>query len=446
MRPSLTYTIPKIKKIVLSFLFCFFLINVANAVEIQKVNGKNGVEAWLVEDHSNPIITLSLAFRGGSALDPEGKEGVAHFVSGLLDEGAGELDSQVFRGQLENLSISLSFSSGLENFRGRLVTLAKNKEQAFNLLRLALTEPRFDDHAIARIRSQIMASLKQSSQDPNNIASEAFYKALFPTHPYSRPTEGTEQTLAKIEALDLKGFVQSRLARNNLIIGVVGDITIEQLAQLLDKTFSTLPEEASPWMLPEVLPAKGTGPIIINRAIPQSIIRVGQVGLKRKHKDFYPAYVLNYILGGGSFASRLYKEIREKRGLAYSPYSYLSPRAATSLLVGGAGTANKRVGETLAILREEWRKMATDGVTAEEVNNAKTYLTGSFPLRFSSSANIANILVSMQLNELGDQFLMDRNKFVEAVTLEQVNHVAKTLLTPDDLVTVIVGQPEGIKP
>ncbi|MCW9035049.1 MAG: insulinase family protein [Rhodospirillales bacterium] len=433
------------KKILFSLLFSCLLSVSAKAVEIEKVTGKNGVEAWLVEDHTNPIITVSLAFRGGSALDPKGKEGVSNFVSGLLDEGAGELDSQAFRGKMEDLSISLSFRAGLERFTGTLATLSKNKDEAFNLLRLALTKPRFNQEAVTRIRSQIQASLKQASQNPNVIASVAFEEALFPNHPYSRPTDGTEETLATLTVDDLKEFVKKRLAKDNLIIGVVGDITPQQLAAVIDKTFSDLPDKAAPWELPEVLPAKGNKPIIIDRPIPQSVIRVGQVGVKRKHKDFYPAYVLNYILGGGSFSSRLYKEIREKRGLAYSPYSYLYPMNSSSLFAGGAGTANERVGETVDVLLKEWRRMETNGATAEEVNNAKTYLTGSFPLRFSSSSNIASILVSMQLNELGDQFLNERNKFVEAVTLEQVNKVAKSLLDTDNLVVVIVGQPKGLK-
>jgi len=430
------------------FFFAFFVLAVApfsaQAVDIQNLRTDKGITAWLVEDHSNPIITLSLSFRGGAALDPEGKEGLANFVASTIDEGAGDLDSQAFQGTMRNNSISLSFSAGLESLSGSMQALRENRETAFELLRLAVNEPRFDEEAMQRIRAQISMILRQHSQDPDRLAARAFYQQLFPGHPYSKPTNGTIESVASITADDMKAFVKRRFAKNNLVLGVVGDVSASELKSLLDKTFGDLPSKATGWALPERKPSQDGGISVVEHASPQSVIMFGQKGLKRKDPDFYPAYVANYVLGGGSFASRLFAEVREKRGLAYSIYSYLAPYSYTSLWGGKVGTANERVKETLEIVKAEWKRMAEKGVSQKELTDAKTYLTGSYHLRFGSSDAIAGILVSMQVHDLGIDFLDQRNGLVEAVTLEQVNKVVQRLLNPDDLVFVVAGQPKGL--
>ena len=255
---------------------------------------------------------------------------------------------------------------------------------------------------------------------------------------------GTEDSVKAITAADLGRFVAERLGLDNLVIGAVGDIRVDQLAALLDEIFGGLPDRAAPWRLPEVAPLATGRTIVVEKAVPQSAILFAQAGIKRDDKDFYPAYVMNYILGGGGFTSRLYNEVREKRGLAYSVYTALSPMASSALLQGGAGTANAGVGETLGVVRAEWRHMATDGVEKAELDDTKTYLTGSFPLRFSSSGRIAAILVAMQLDNLDIDYLERRNSYVEAVTLDAVNRVARRLLDSDGLTTVVVGEPEGV--
>ncbi|MCW8835363.1 MAG: insulinase family protein [Rhodospirillales bacterium] len=434
-------------------LFAIFFLFVALALaphaharpDVQRVISPGGIEAWLVEDHANPIIAVSFSFRGGTALDPNGKEGLADMVSALLDEGAGDIDSEGFQRRLEDLSISLRFEAGLDTFGGRLQTLTDNRDEAFGLLSLAVTKPRFDEEPVSRIRSQILANLRMAEEDPDKVASETLFAKLFPGHPYGRRAEGTAESVAGLHVEDMKGFVARRLARDNLIVGVVGDIKAEDLGPLLDRTFGGLPQKAAAWNTPDIK-ANADGKLtVVSKAVPQSAIVFAQPGLKRKDPDFYAAYVMNYVLGGGSFASRLYKQIREERGLAYSVYSYLYPMDHAALLTGGAGTANARVGETLSVLRDEWRKMAEKGVTAEELADAKTYLTGSFPLRFDSSLSIARILVGMQEDDLGIDFLDRRNDMIEAVTLEQVNRVAKTLLDPSKLSIVVVGEPEGVE-
>ena len=416
----------------------------AQATKIEKVVSPGGIVAWLVEDHLNPIITMHFAFRGGAALDPMGKEGLANMVAGLLDEGAGDLDSKAFQQTLEDLSITLRFEDGRDSFGGKLQTLTHNRDRAFDLARLAMTGPRFDAEPVERIRAQIAAKLRQDQTDPDAVAGRTLMGALFPDHPYGRPSDGTLESVAKLTVDDLRAFVGRRLAKDTLFIAVFGDITAKDLAPLLDRTFGALPAKAAPWKIPEVA-AKADGRVlVVEKPIAQSNILFADRGIKRDHKDFYAAYVMNHILGGGGFTSRLYTEVREKRGLAYSVYTYLHPLDSTALMVGGAGTANERAAETLKVVRDEWRRLAEKGVTAEELTNAKRFLTGSFPLRFTSSQNMAAMVLGMQMEDLGIDYLDKRNKLIEAVTVADIKRVAANLLHPDRLVFTVVGQPAGV--
>ncbi|HJN23947.1 MAG TPA: pitrilysin family protein [Rhodospirillales bacterium] len=416
----------------------------AAAIEVARVVSPGDIEAWLVEEHTNPIITMRIAFEVGAAADPVGKEGLANMASSLLDEGAGELDSQAFQRRLEDLSITLRFDAGRDTFNGQLKTLTENKNQAFDLLGMALKKPRFDAEPVLRIRSQIMARLRRLSQDPGTVANRRLLEILFPDHPYGRPPEGTLASVGAVTAGDIKEFVDKRLAVDNLVIGVVGDITAAELAPLLDATFGGLPAAAETMQVPEVR-AKAKGQtMVVDIAVPQSAIVFGHQGIKRDDPHFYAAYVMNYILGGGNQSSRLYQEVREKRGLAYSVHSLLYPLDHSALIVGGAGTANARVGETLEVLRREWRRLAEAGVSGEELTDAKTYLTGSFPLRFTSSSRIASFLVGVQLDDLGIDYLDKRNGYIEAVTLPQVNRLARWLLDAEALSVVVAGAPDGI--
>ena len=430
----------------LAVLLCvLFATPQAYAVTIERVLSLGGIEAWLVRDHTNPIITMRFAFRGGAALDPEGREGLANMVSTLLDEGAGDLDSKIFQGRLEDLVITLRFDAGRDNFGGRLRTLVENKATAFELLTLALTRPRFDAEPLERIRSQIFSSLRQEAEDPNTIAGKTLFKTLFPAHPYGRPVDGTLESVATITQTDLKGFVKRRLAKDNLAIGVVGDITAEALKTVLDKTFGGLPAKAWAWAIPEAA-LKGQGrTVVVTKPAPQSAIVFADKGPKRQDPDFYAAYVMNHVLGGGGFTSRLYNTVREKRGLAYSVYSALHPLDRAGLIFGGAGTANKSVSETIAVMRGEWTRMATQGMSEKELADAKTFLTGSYPLSFTSSDRIASMLIGIQMDNLGIDYPDRRNGLIEAVTLDDVNRLAKELLRPDQLTVVVVGRPDGVK-
>ncbi|MGF1641526.1 MAG: M16 family metallopeptidase [Rhodospirillales bacterium] len=415
----------------------------AAAVEVQRIEA-DGIEAWLVEDRTNPIITVAFAFRGGAALDPAGREGLAAMTAALLDEGAGGLDSQAFQRRLEDLAIRLGFDAAADTVGGSLRTLSEHRDAAFDLLRLALTRPRFDAEPVARVRSQMEARLRETAEDPDTLAHERLSAALFPDHPYGRPTGGTPAGVAAIGVDDLRAFVAQRFARDNLVIGVVGDVAPDDLARLLRDTFAALPATAAPAAVAEVRPAATGATLIVDTPARQSAIAFAQPGLKRDDPDFYAATVLNHVLGAGSFTSRLFAEVRERRGLAYTVRTSLVPFAHAGLIVGSAGTANERAAETVAVIRDEWRRLAEEGVSADELADSKTYLTGSFPLRFTSGGRIARILVAMQLDHLGIDFLDRRNGLIEAVTLDDVNRLARTLLDPAALTFVVAGRPDGL--
>jgi zinc protease len=414
------------------------------ASRVERVVSPGGIEAYLLSEPSIPFLSLSMHFKGGAALDPEGKEGLSYMISGLLDEGAGELDSQAFRTELEDLAIRLSFDAGRDEFTGRLKTLTDNRQRAFELLRLALAEPRFDAEPVERIRNQIQASLRQRSEDPDYLAGLAWFETAFPGHPYGRPLRGTVESIAGLTVDDLRGFVDRRLARDNLVIGVAGDVTAEELKPLLDLAFGDLPAHSVPVDIADVTPDGGQT-VIVRRDIPQSRVSFGETGIERDDPDFYAAYVANHILGGGGFTSRLTDEVREKRGLAYSVYSYLYPADHSAMWLGGLGTTNAAVGEALRLVRQEVGRMARGEVDEATLADAKTYLTGSFPLRLTSNDAIAAMLVSMQVNDLGIDYLDKRNGYIEAVSLDDLRRVAARLYDPARLLVVVVGDPQGVE-
>lgn len=416
------------------------------AMEVQRVLSPGGIEAWLVEDHSNPLIALELVFEGaGATADPDGKLGLAEFAASVIDEGAGDLDSQAFQGMLDDYNIKLSFGAGQDNFSGSLETLSENRERAFDLLRLALTEPRFDAEPVERIRGQLVIAAVRAARNPSDIANRNLQELIYEGHPYARPADGTVETLKAITAADMRDLVQTLLGRDNMVIGVAGDITPDELGLLLDSTFGMLPEKAQ---LPEIprIEVAGEGDVVLaEMAIPQSVLRFAQAGIARDDPDYFAALLVNEVLGGGGFFSRLYEEVREKRGLAYSVWSYLSSGDYGNAAYAGVATENSRVGESLQVIREEWRRMAEEGPSAEELELAKQHVTGSFPLRLSSSGAIARMLASIQLEKLGIDYLDRRAGYIEAVTLEDARRVARELLDADSLDVVIVGAPDAIE-
>ena len=414
----------------------------ALAAPIKKLETPGGLEAWLVAEPSIPILALELAFRdGGSGGDPSGREGLANLVSGLLDEGAGDMDALAFQKRLEELAISLSFDSGKDTFRVSLRTLSKHREEAFRMLGLALTAARFDAAPLERVRNQVLAGIERRAEDPNAIASRTWFAKAFPDHPYGRPGSGTKESVKALDRQDLVNFAKSRLARDN----VLGDIAPRELAQLLDLALGGLPARArGPQLQPTELP-RGGSMTVVQKDIPQSVVSFGLPGIMRQDPDWYAAYVMNYVLGGGGFTSRLYQEVREKRGLAYSVYTYLYPYQYAAAYLGGVATANARVADSLALVRSELDRLAHQGISDQELADAKTFLNGSFPLRLDSNSKIAGTLISMQLYRLGIDYLEKRPGYIAAVSNADIRRVAKRLLRSDDLIVVVVGDPSGLE-
>jgi zinc protease len=414
------------------------------ASRIQKVVSPGGMEAWLVEDYTVPLVALQFGLNGGAAQDPSHKPGVAYFLSGMLDEGAGPYDSAAFHERLEEFAIELHFDADRDGFSGHLKTLVKHRAEAFDMLRLAITEPRFDADAVARVRAQIEAGLRHDSTDPDVMANRAWFETAFPDHPYGRPVKGTLDTLPLIRPDDLAAYRHRVIARDAIRIAVVGAIDAATLAGELDRVFGSLPAKAELHAVPTVAPRHVGQREVIDLDIPQSSIRYGAPGIGRKDPDWVAATVVNHILGGGTFSSRLFREVREKRGLAYSVYSHLLPLDHAPLLFGGTSTKNERALESLDVIHAEIASLIDKGTDEEELGKAKKFLVGSYALRFDTSTKIASQLVQIQLDDLGIDYMDRRNGLVEAVSLDEVNRVAKRLLGEGKLLVTMVGRPVGV--
>ena len=408
----------------------------AEAVNIKEVTSPGGIKAWLVEDYTVPIVTMNFAFRGGASQETPDQSGLANFLSGMLDEGAGELDSRAFQQRLQETNVNLSFDAGRDAFYGNMRTLQTNMDEAFELTRLAITEPRFDEEPVGRIKGQIVSGLNRGQTDPQEIARRAFAESLFGDHPYGQFVEGSPETVAAITSADLKAFHARTLARDNLYVAVVGAISAEQLADVLDDVFGGLPEKADLNPIQDINPDAGKNEHV-ELGIPQTIIRIGGAGLKRDDPDFIAAYVANHILGGGTFSSRLYSEIREKRGLAYSVGTHLIPYDHSGAYLAAAATRADAADEAISIMKSEIERYAAEGPSEDELRKAKAYLMGNYALRFDASRKIARQLIGIQIDRLGIDYIDKRNSLIEAVTLEDTKRAAKRLFGgPISVVTV----------
>lgn len=415
----------------------------APGIAIQEMITPRGIKFWHVENQTVPVIAMRFAFRGGAAQDKENLPGTAYMLSGLLDEGAGDMDAQAFHEKMEDLAVELSFSADRDSFGGSLRTLARNADTAFELTRLALNEPRFDESAVARVRGQIMASLKSELKNPDAIGGRVFAGKAYPNHPYGRAVHGTLQSIPAIGRDDIVSLRQRILARDNLIIGIVGAIDAEQAAAAVDRIFSGLPERAQANPVADALFAGAGQRHDIDFDIPQSVIMFGRQGIARNDADFIPAIVANHILGGGVFQSRLFKEVREKRGLTYSVYTSLASYDHGAMIFGGTSTKNERAEEALQVIRQEIEKLNTEGPSDIEIEKAKKYLMGSYALRFDTSGKIAGQLVQIQLDELGIDWMQKRNGLISAVTRADVVRACKRLLGDGQLLVTVVGRPRA---
>jgi zinc protease len=410
------------------------------AAKIQHLVSPGGIEAWFVQDATVPLIAMEYAFGGGSAQDPADKAGVANMVADLIDEGSGDLDSQAFHGRLDRRAIELSFSATRDYFRGSLRMLKDNKDEAFDLLRMSLTSAHFENADVERIRTQLLSGLRRDTSNPGALASRKFLEIAFGNHPYGRQASGTLESLPTITVADLKDYVGRVLAKDTLRIAVVGDIEAVALGKLLDQTFGGLPAKASLTPVADIEATKPPQRAFIPLDVPQTVVTFGGPGIRRNDPDFMAAYVVNHILGGGTLSSRLYHEVREKRGLAYSVYDALLWMNHSALFVGNTGTRADRTGETVEAVESEIRRMAENGPTQQELDEAKSYLKGSQMLALDTSSKLAAALLQYQLDRLPIDYIEKRNAIVDAVTLDSAKKAAQRLWG-QGLITVIVGRP-----
>ncbi|GEP09685.1 M16 family metallopeptidase [Methylobacterium gnaphalii] len=417
---------------------------VSSPTQAMPVAAARGIEAWYVPSPLVPMIAVAFTFEGGAAQDPEGKAGTAQMLARLLDEGAGDLGSDAFQEALAARAIELHFHAGPDSIGGSLKMLVKHADEAIRLTALALAEPQLDPIAIERVRAQMIASLRYQQNDPGVMASRRYFREAFPDHPYSRPSAGTLESLAAITRDDLVAMHRSLIGRGGLKVAVVGAVEAEGVAAMLEKAFGGLPEAAPLTAVPPTHIHDLGRRIVVDLDVPQSVIRFGLGGVAWRDPDFIPAYVLNHILGGGAFTSRLFQEVREKRGLAYSVGTSLTSHRAVAMTWGYTATKNERVVEALDVIGDEIARLVQDGPSDEELQKAKDYLTGSYALSFDTSTKIANQLVQIAFEGLGMDYIARRNDMVAGVTQADIRRASARTFADGKMLVVAAGRPVGL--
>jgi len=417
-------------------------------LDIQTVKGKSGVTAWLVEDHTLPIIAIEFAWRdAGTTLDPVDKQGLARLVANTLDEGAGDLNAQAFQKALDDNSITLGFGANRDYFTGSLKTLSRNSGKAFDLLHLALTSPRFEEEAIERMRRANISRVRSSMADPDWLGSRLLNATVFENHPYGFNSGGTLTTLKSITAADMKSFPTAHLALDNLVIGVSGDITPKDLAKALDKIFNGLSKKNTAVTVQQAT-LNSAGQIVSYEkdSSTQTVIQAMLPGVSRTDPDYYAFQVMNLVYGGSGFGSRLMEEVREKRGLTYGIYSSPWNLDHFDGLSIGTSTENANAGEVIKIIQDEATRIAATPVSAPELDSAKSYLIGSLPLGLTSASAVAATALSLQLNHRPADYLDSYAAKIESVDAAALQRVAQRLMKPEAMTIIMVGKPTNITP
>ncbi len=429
----------------LLILACLLLVpRWALALDIQSIKSDSGIEIWLVENHVNPIVSVAFGFKGGSGYDPVGKEGIAQLASGLLDEGAGDVDSQTFQKRMTDRGIEISFSAGLDDFTGRTRFLRDDRGEAAELLQLALSAPRFDPEPVERIRNSFLIDIDEAESDPNSIAGRQMEEMILNGHPYSRPSDGTKASMTSITADDLRQFVRQRFVRSRLLVSIVGDVSPAEAKGFVDQAFGGLPEEVPLTEVAPIQPSKQGRARVVDFDVPQAIVQFAEPGIPRSDPDFFPAYLVNYVLGGGGFSARLMQEVREKRGLVYGIGTDLWTFDAGGLIAGQFQTDPGKVAQAVEIVRTEWKRMAIEGPTQQELDDAKTYLLGYYPRNFTNTMDTAQLLRGLQTEGLGIDYVTRRQKEIAAVTIADTKRAAKRLFDASMLTFVVVGPADQI--
>ena len=444
-----------------AFLFCVvgllvpFAAQPAAAVEIMELVTPGGIAFWYVREPTLPIIAINVEFENaGASTEPAGKEGLAYLTSVTMDEGAGEMRSLEFLRRAEELGVDYEFDHGYDSFGFEFRTLSERREDVFALVGLMLSAPRFDEEAVGRMRSALVTGLTRNADDPDEMLRAAWLEAAFPGHPYGRSYRGTVETMETLGPDDLREFVATRFTRDRMVVGAVGDVPPEEIARLLDVAFGGLPATGPRFEIPDVRPTAGDVLSLVHLDIPQSTLLFGtSEGVNREDPDFFAASLMNSILGGASFISRLWDAVREERGLAYSVGSYLAGLDHTAYFGGQVATNNARLAETFEVIKAEIGRMVREGVTEQELADVKTYTIGAYAMSLDTNSQLASALVSLQVNDLGSDYIEKRVGFINGVTQEDILRVARRIFlgdpdaNPEDVplqfVTAIVGNPEG---
>jgi zinc protease len=411
----------------------------AEAARIQRVVSSGGIVAWLVESPAVPLVRMTIAFRGGTSQDPEDKPGLAHFTAWMFDEGAGNMDTAALSHAKKMLGAGHDKNATAESFDVTYAMLSENAEASFDILRQMFTEPRYDEDAMTRARNETIRTIEGLRRNPAEDIGYHLFEMIYPGHPYGKSRRGTPEAVTGFTKADIAEYRRKVFARDNLTIGVVGDIDAATLATQLDKVFGALPAKAElkPFPTQATLPAREKA---IADDVRQTNIAFGYALEQRIPNELSPTQrILNHILAGGAFASRLTKEVRVKRGLVYGIGFQVSQSINGQYAYGSFGAEPATAEEAYKVAREVIAKFAEEGPTAEELQDAKTYLEGSYLLNLSDSSTLANELVVLQrFGEGLDAIDTDAAK-LQAVTLDDVRKLAKQVLRVEAISRVTVG-------
>jgi zinc protease len=414
-----------------------------HGVPVAEIVSPSGVRAWLVSDSTVPMIVVRAYWRGGSASQPENLSGVTTMMADMLTEGAGDMDADAFKERLETLNMSLGFGADWDGVGMTLTTLSENRDAAFEMARLALTAPRFDAAPMERIKRQMLVNIRQRETNASYVANLALDQALYPDHVYANRT--SRESVGRITRADIQARRAAVINRATLRLTIVGDIDAGTAGRLIDSTFGPLPMGEPPPEPPDAA-LRAPSPLIVRELPqPQSLILFAAPGIQDEDPDWIPLTVANYILGGGGFSSRLMNEVREQRGLVYGIGTTSSVREHAALIRGSAQSENGDVAEALAATRAEMARLYAQGATQQEVDDAITFLTGSFALDLDSNAKIATVAHAYQVAGRDVSYINRRNDLIRAVTLEDVNRVIRRLFDPEAFTFVVVGEPEGLE-
>lgn len=419
----------------------------AEILDIKEVKSKSGINAWLVEDHTIPVISLQFLFRNaGSANDPADKQGLARVLSNTMDEGAGDLTSEQFQAILADNSISLSFGVDRDDFSGSVRTLTKNKDKAFDLLALSLTKPRFDKDAVDRMVAANLTRIRSDMTDPDWMAARLLNSVIFRGHAYEMNSGGTLSSLPKITSDDLRVKSKRDLTRDRLIVSVTGDITTEELSSLLDKVFADLPAQSPKTAIGNVKLATASSITLYKLDIPQTLIQASLPGIKMDDPDYFAAQIFDFILGSSGFGSRLTEVVREQNGLTYGIYTGLQTMDRTELFNLSTSTKNETAARVLDLTKQEFDRIKRENVSQKEIDDARAYLIGSTPLALTSTSSISGVMQGFQKYNLPVNYLDIRAEGLRKVTAADIKRVANRLLNTSRLSISLVGNPQGVTP